>query len=242
MGSFKQEFTRAFIDKDRYMLFLEGLRNTLLLSVLAVFFGIIIGIVITFLNMNEFEWIRRDKPRRVIRRLSRVISGVYLDIIRGTPSFIQLLVMAYIVLAGVGLHKLLIAAIAFGINSGAYVSEIIRAGIQSVDCGQTEAGRSLGLTGFQTMRFIVAPQAIKNVLPTLANEFIVLIKETAVAGYIAVFDITKAAMVVQSNIYSATMPLLGAAVMYYVIIKVLSTFFRLMERRLKASEKGSAEA
>jgi His/Glu/Gln/Arg/opine family amino acid ABC transporter permease subunit len=242
MGSLQHQFTRAFIDKDRYLLFLEGMRNTLLLSVLAVILGTVVGILITFLNMNEFEWIRRETPRRIVRRISRVFSGIYLDVIRGTPSFIQLLVMAYIILAGVGLHKIIIAAIAFGVNSGAYVSEIIRAGIQSVDRGQTEAGRSLGMTGFQTMRLIVGPQAVKNVLPTLANEFIILIKETAVAGYIAVFDITKAAMVVTSNIYSPTMPLLGAAVMYYVIIKILSTFFRLMEKKLKTSEKGSAEA
>jgi len=238
MDTFIREFQRAFIERQRYMLFLEGMANTLMLSLLAAAFGILIGIFIPFLGMFEFGFIHNRGLRIAVRKVSRAISFVYLDVIRGTPSFIQMLVIYFVVFAGSGLNKILIAAVAFGMNSGAYVSEIIRAGILSVDKGQTEAGRSLGLSGYHTMSRVVLPQAVKNVLPALANEFIILIKETAVAGYIAVMDITKAANIVSASIYSVTFPLLGAAVIYYVITKILSTCFKGMEHRLRRSDRG----
>ncbi|MCL2592780.1 MAG: amino acid ABC transporter permease [Defluviitaleaceae bacterium] len=237
MTNFAHEFRRTFIVDDRYRLFITGLNNTLILSLLSVLFGILIGLFVTYLNMSNFDSIKHIKLRRVIKFFSRIVSNIYLDVIRGTPVVIQLLVMVFVIFAGSSMNRLLIAAIAFGINSGAYVSEIIRAGILSIDKGQTEAGRSLGLSGFNTMRLVVVPQAIKNVLPALANEFIVLIKETAVVGAVAIIDITRSAQLIQSTTFSAAMPLLGSAVMYYVIIKVLSIAFKILEKHMRKSDK-----
>jgi len=216
-------FYESFIAQERYLLILNGLGNTLLLSLLAALFGILIGVFMTYCRLSRFS-------------VLRAVSGVYIDVIRGTPSFIQLLIIYFVVFGQLDVNKLLVAGLAFGINSGAYVSEIIRAGIQSIDFGQTEAGRSLGLTQKQTMQYIIFPQAIKNILPALANEFIVLIKETAVCGYIAVSDITNAARMIYSSTYDASWPLLGAAVIYYVIIKLLTMLFRKLEERLRRAD------
>lgn len=218
-----KSFTRNFIAEQRYLWLLEGLGNTLIISALAIIIGVIIGLVLAYMKLSKirvFGW----------------IADVYLDIIRGTPSFIQLLIIYFVIFSSLGINKIIVGAIAFGINSGAYVAEIIRAGILSVDHGQTEAGYSLGLNPLQTMVYIVIPQAVKNILPTLANEFIVLIKETAVVGYIAVRDITKAATTIQSKTYDAAFPLIAAAVIYYIIIKILSTAFRMMEKSLRKSD------
>lgn len=216
-------FTRNFIDDQMWQWLLEGLGNTLLLSALAVIIGIIIGLALAYMKLSKIN-------------LLQWIADIYIDIIRGTPSFIQLLIIYFVVFGSVSMNKIIVGSIAFGINSGAYVAEIIRAGILSVDHGQTEAGYSLGLTPLQTMVYIVIPQAIKNILPTLANEFIVLIKETAVVGYIAVLDITKAAQDIQSKTYDATYPLIAAAIIYYIIIKILSTFFKAMEKNMRKSD------
>lgn len=216
-------FTRNFIDDQMWQWLLEGLGNTLLLSALAVIIGIIIGLALAYMKLSKIN-------------LLQWIADIYIDIIRGTPSFIQLLIIYFVVFGSVSMNKIIVGSIAFGINSGAYVAEIIRAGILSVDHGQTEAGYSLGLNPLQTMVYIVIPQAIKNILPTLANEFIVLIKETAVVGYIAVLDITKAAQDIQSKTYDATYPLIAAAIIYYIIIKILSTFFKAMEKNMRKSD------
>jgi len=217
------EFYRAFIRDNRYQLFFAGMRTTITLSALALTIGTVIGLIVTFLSMSKIKYLRW-------------ISTVYLDIIRGTPLMVQAMLWYFVFLSGLGLPRLLIGGIAFGFNSGAYLSEIFRAGIMSIDKGQTEAGRSLGMTRFQTMRLIVLPQAIKNVLPAIANEYIVLIKETAIVFVIAVPDIMRAANVVISLTFSPMMPLLGATVMYYVIIKTLSIFFRWMEKRLRKAD------
>ena len=170
------------------------------------------------------------------RKLLRAIGGVYTDIIRGTPSVTQLLIIYFVFFATVNLSKWIIAAIAFGINSGAYVSEIIRGGILSVDHGQTEAGRSLGLNAFQTMTRIVIPQAVKNIFPALCNEFIVLIKETAIVGYVGLMDIQKAGDFIKSATLKAPMPLFGTAVIYYVLIKILTLALRQVEKQLRKSD------
>ena len=164
------------------------------------------------------------------------MGKVYTDVIRGTPSVTQLMIIYFVVFATVDWEKWIIAAIAFGINSGAYVSEIIRAGILSIDKGQTEAGRSLGLNATQTMMFIVIPQAVKNIFPALCKEFIVLIKETAIVGYIGLVDIQKAGDFIKSATFEAFMPLIGTAIIYFVLIKVLTIALARVEKSLRKSE------
>lgn len=166
----------------------------------------------------------------------RAIGKIYTDIIRGTPSVTQLMIIYFVIFATVDIEKWIIAAIAFDINSGAYVSEIIRAGILSIDKGQTEAGRSLGLNAYQTMTRIVIPQALKNIFPALCNEFIVLIKETAIVGYVGLMDIQKAGDFIKSATYEAFMPLIGTAIIYYVLIKVLTLILGVFENKLRKSD------
>ena len=205
------------------MLLLNGIGVTIKVSLLAVALGILIGLLIALCNLSH-------------RRLLRGIGKVYTDVIRGTPSVTQLMIIYFVIFATVQWEKWIIAAIAFGINSGAYVSEIIRAGILSIDKGQTEAGRSLGLNGRQTMLSIVIPQAVKNIFPALCNEFIVLIKETAIVGYVGLVDIQKAGDFIKSATFEAFMPLIGTAVIYFVIIKLLTLGLGVIERRLRKSE------
>ena len=216
-------FYRCFIRDDRYMLLLNGIGVTIKVSLLAVALGILIGLLIALCNLSH-------------RRLLRGIGKVYTDVIRGTPSVTQLMIIYFVIFATVQWEKWIIAAIAFGINSGAYVSEIIRAGILSIDKGETEAGRSLGLNGRQTMLSIVIPQAVKNIFPALCNEFIVLIKETAIVGYVGLVDIQKAGDFIKSATFEAFMPLIGTAVIYFVIIKLLTLGLGVIERRLRKSE------
>lgn len=214
---------KCFIKDDRYTLLLSGIGVTIKVSLLAVVIGIIIGIVIAFCSLSK-------------RKSIRFIGKVYTDVIRGTPSVTQLMIIYFVVFATVSWEKWIIAAIAFGINSGAYVSEIIRAGILSIDKGQTEAGRSLGLSGFQTMSRIVIPQAVKNIFPALCNEFIVLIKETAIVGYVGLMDIQKAGDFIKSATFIAFVPLIGTAVIYFVIIKFLTLLLGVIEKSLRKSD------
>ena len=226
-SNFAYEFNRSFIREDRYKLLVSGIGVTIKVSLLAIVIGILIGMLIALCNMSK-------------RKLPRAVGGIYTDVIRGTPSVTQLMIIYFVIfgswLSMVNLDKWVIAAIAFGINSGAYVSEIIRAGILSVDHGQTEAGRSLGLSAFQTMTRIVIPQAVKNIFPALCNEFIVLIKETAIVGYVGLMDIQKAGDFIKSATYSPFMPLIGTAVIYYVLIKILTLALRQVENALRKSD------
>lgn len=216
-------FERCFIREDRYLQLLDGIGITVKISLLAVIIGIAIGLAIAFCNLSK------NKPLNWFGKL-------YTDIIRGTPSVTQLMIIYFVVFATVDWEKWIIAAIAFGINSGAYVSEIIRAGILSIDKGQTEAGRSLGLSGLQTMTFIVIPQAVKNIFPALCNEFIVLIKETAIVGYIGLVDIQKAGDFIKSATLEAFMPLIATAIIYFVLIKILTVILARVEKALRKSE------
>ena len=217
----------AFIEQDRWKLYLKDLGITMEVAFFAAIIGIIIGTVLAFMKLSVK---RNGKPSFLAR-----IANAYIDIIRGTPSVLQLLIMWFIILSFCR-NKILVACLSFGINSGAYVAEIVRAGILAVDKGQTEAGRSLGLSQFQTMRYIVIPQAFKNVLPPLGNEFIVLLKETAILGYVALDDLTRVANQITSRTYEAFMPLIGAALIYFVIIKILTILLNKMERRLRKSD------
>ena len=176
----------------------------------------------------------------MVYRVLKIMDGlckIYLTIIRGTPTMIQLLIMYYIVFTSPNISKRFVAILAFGINSAAYVAEIIRSGIMSVDAGQTEAGRSLGLNYAQTMIYIISPQAFKNILPALANEFITLLKETSICGYIALTDITHGANVIRSQTYEPLMPLLAAALIYLIVVTLLSAGVSRLERRLRTDER-----
>ena len=216
-------FTRCFIREDRYKLLISGIGVTIKVSIVAVILGILIGFLIALCILSKNKFLR-------------AIGKIYTDIIRGTPSVTQLMIIYFVIFATVDIEKWIIAAIAFGINSGAYVSEIIRAGILSIDKGQTEAGRSLGLNAYQTMTRIVIPQALKNIFPALCNEFIVLIKETAIVGYVGLMDIQKAGDFIKSATYEAFMPLIGTAIIYYVLIKVLTLILGVFENKLRKSD------
>ena len=199
------KFQIAFLEGDRWKLYVNGLGVTLQVSLFAAILGVAIGTIVALMKLS----VKKDGKRSVFS----VIAQIYIDIIRGTPSVLQLLIMWFVVMKG-SKNGVLIAVLTFGINSGAYVSEIMRAGIQAVDHGQMEAGRSLGLSKGQTMRYIILPQAIKNVLPPIGNEFIVLLKETAIVGYVSLSDLTRTASQVSSRTFEAFMPLIGAAVIY----------------------------
>lgn len=217
----------AFIEEDKWFLYLKGLGVTMEVSVLAGIIGIILGTIVAFMKLSTT---RKGKPT-----IFAHVANIYIDIIRGTPSVLQLLIMWCVVFASWD-NDILVASLTFGINSGAYVAEIVRAGILAVDKGQTEAGRSLGLTQFQTMRHIVIPQAFKNVLPPLGNEFIVLIKETAIVGYVSLSDLTRVANDQISRSYDAFTPLICSAVVYFIIIKILTILLAKLERRLRKSD------
>lgn len=221
--NYKEQFITCFVKKDRYMLLLEGIGVTIKVSLVAVALGVLIGFLIALCNLSKNKGLK-------------AIGTVYTDVIRGTPSVTQLMIIYFVVFASVHWSKWLIAAIAFGINSGAYVSEIIRAGILSIDKGQTEAGRSLGLNSTQTMTRIILPQAIKNIFPALCNEFIVLIKETAIVGYVGLMDIQKAGDFIKSATFLPFMPLIATAVIYYILIKILNIGLRYIEKALRKSD------
>ncbi len=233
---FVAEFRLNFIKQDRWKLLLVGLENTLLMTAGALLIGIVIGIVVAVIR-SVWETNGR-KMRGVSRFVLRILDKlclVYTTVIRGTPMVVQLLILYYIVFASYS-NGLVVAMLSFGINSGAYVAEIFRSGILSIDKGQMEAGRSIGLSYVQTMWYIIAPQVLKNVLPTLANEFITLIKETSIAGYVAVQDLTFAGNRIRGVTYSAFMPLIAVALIYLVLVTALTWLVGKFERRLRQGD------
>ena len=229
LANVKEDFYLNFIKDDRYLWLLDGLKTTLIITVFAVIVGLIIGFLVAIIRSAH------DKSGSF--KILNAICRVYLTVIRGTPTMIQLLIMNFVIFGAVSINKIIVGGLAFGINSGAYVAEIVRSGIMSIDQGQTEAGRSLGLNFSQTMRLIIIPQAFKNVLPALVNEFIVLIKETSIIGYIGMMDLTKGAMLIQSRTYNAFWPLMAAAAIYLVIVGILTWGMNKLERRLRTSER-----
>lgn len=227
--SISEQLYSNFIKDQRYLWLLEGLGNTLLITALAVVIGIVIGFVVAIVRSSH------DKTGSL--KILNGIFKVYLTIIRGTPTMIQLLIMNFVIFGSFTLDPILVGGLAFGINSGAYVAEIVRSGIMSVDQGQFEAGRSLGLNYSQTMKSIIMPQAFKNVLPALVNEMIVLLKETSIVGYIGMMDLTKGAMLIQSRTYSAFWPLLAAALIYLILVMILTACMNKLERKLRTNER-----
>ena len=219
-----ESFYKTLIYDNRYEYVLEGLANTLIISFFAVLIGTVIGIIVALIRTNH------DKNGKM--KISNKIAPGYVNLIRGTPVILQLMIIYYVIFETVDINIVLVGILAFGINSGAYVSEIIRAGINSVPTGQTEAGYSLGLNYGQVMRFIVLPQAIKNILPALGNEFITLIKETSVGAYIGIVELTKASDIIASRTYEYFFPLIVIAVIYLVLTLGLTKVVNKMERRL----------
>ncbi len=221
-------FHTNIIASERWLLLLKGLLTTLEISLFAVIIGVILGVLLALAKIS--------KSKNIIIMPLRWISNAFIDVIRGTPSFVQLLIINFVVFASIDVDRVIVASIAFGLNSAAYIAEIIRAGIQSINKGQTEAGRSLGLSESQTMRFIILPQAIKNILPALGNEFIVLVKETSVAGYIGAYELTKASQIITSRTYNSFWPLFAIAVIYFVVVKILTFFLGKLEDKLGKSD------
>ena len=228
MDNFTASFYQNFIEDDRWKYITDGLFNTLRITFFAVLIGIFLGFLIAVVRSTY------DKTHKL--GVLNALCKVYLTVIRGTPVLVQLLIIYFVVFGSVKIDKTLVAVIEFGINSVAYVAEIFRSVIMSIDQGQFEAGRSLGFNYSQTMFYIVMPQAFKNVLPALGNEFIGLLKETSVAGYIAIQDLTKGADIIRSRTYSAFMPLIAAALIYLVLVMVFTFFVQKLERRLRNSD------
>ena len=227
--SFSEKFKDNFIVEGRWQYIVKGLGNTLIITLLAIIIGCVFGFLIAVVRTSH------DKNGSL--KVLNAICKLYLTIIRGTPVMVQLLIIYYVIFASVNTSKILVAVIAFGINSAAYVAEVVRSGIMSVDNGQFEAGRSLGLNYRQTMMLIILPQAIKNILPALGNEFISLLKETSISGYIGLMDLTKGGDIVRSITYEAFLPLIAVALIYLVIVMILSFGVNRLERRLKKNER-----
>lgn len=233
---------QTFIYKGNYIYFVKGVRITLLVTALALVLGVVLGVLVAVIRSAHDQ-----QPANKKNPVLGILDGIckfYLTVIRGTPMMVQLLIMWFVLwpvlfpgsTRGTDGNLIRCAVLAFGINSGAYVAEIVRSGIMSIDKGQMEAGRSLGLNYINTMRFIIVPQAFKNVLPALGNELITLLKETSIVTVIGLKDLTKGAMIVQANTYQALVPFLGIAVIYLAMVMVLSWLLGKMERRLRKSD------
>lgn len=224
-----EPYYNALIPDQRYLAYLEGIKNTLLISLMAVLIGILIGVVVAVIRavamkLKGLHWLAG-------------ICEIYITVIRGTPLIVQLLIFYNLIFTSRGSNPLLCAGLCFGINSGAYVAEIIRGGIESVEKGQTEAGRSLGFNDLQTMRYIILPQAFKNALPALGNEFIVLVKESSVASVIAVSDLTKMAQYIGSRTFDMLPPLIIACVCYLIMVLGLTKLLHMLERRMAKGDR-----
>ena len=234
MGSFEKKlatFLEAFIDNGGYEAVLSGLKNTLIIAVIGLVIGIVIGTLIATV---------RVLPK--YKTLPRVLDGIctfYVGLFRGTPMVVQLLLFYYVLLPlmGIRMSSLSVSVLVFGLNSGAYISEIMRSGIQSVDHGQMEAGRAVGLSFATTMMKIVIPQAVKNILPTLGNEFIALIKETSVVSFVGASDLYKAFNMIGTNSYEFMVPYLAMAIIYIVLVMLITLGIKLMERGLNKSDR-----
>ena len=228
LQTFQDKFYLNFIKDDRWKYILDGLGVTLRVTFFAVLIGIVLGFLVAVVRSTC------DKTGKL--KILNAICKLYLTVIRGTPVVVQLLIIYFVIFGSMDISKVIVAVMAFGLNSGAYVAEIFRLGIMSVDSGQFEAGRSLGFNYAQTMMYIIMPQAFKNVLPALGNEFIVLLKETSVSGYIALQDLTKGGDIIRSRTYDAFMPLIAVALIYLAMVLIFTKLVNILERRLRSSD------
>lgn len=231
---FQFEFYQSFIEADRWELYLEGLGNTLKVTFFSLILGIILGVFVAVIRSIHDQ--KKTGNKNIMLSILNLLCKTYTTIIRGTPAMVQLLIMSFVILPS-SRNLILVASLTFGINSGAYVAEIVRSGIMSVDSGQMEAGRSLGLNYTKTMFFIVIPQAIKNILPALFNEFISLFKETSIVTVIGLRDLTKVATLIQGRTYGGFMSLFGVALIYLTIVVFLTWIQSILERRLRKSDR-----
>lgn len=236
----KEQFILNFIEDSRWKYLVNGLGRTITIAFFAVLIGTAIGIVVAIIrstyDKNSEAMARRNNAGYRILKLLNGICKIYLTVFRGTPVVVQLLIAYFIIFAS-STNGVMVASIAFGINSGAYVAEILRGGIMSVDNGQFEAGRSLGFNYIQTMIYIIIPQVFKSVLPTLLNEFIALLKETSVSGYVGIVDLTKGGDIIRGRTFSAFMPLLAVAAIYLALVMLLTFLAGRLERRLRSSDR-----
>lgn len=226
---FVEKLHDDFIAGERYVYLFKGLGNTLLITFFATILSLLLGTVVAIIRSTH------DTTGRL--RWANAFCQVYLAVLRGTPTMVQLLIIYYVVFASVDVSKVFVAVVAFGINSSAYLAEVVRGGIMAVDRGQTEAGRSLGLTHWQTMRLVVLPQAFKNVLPAIGNEMITLLKETSIAGYIGIVDLTKGSDIIRSITYDAMLPLTTVAVIYFAIVCLMALAVSRLEKKLRKNER-----
>lgn len=236
----KDEFVLNFIDGSMWKWLVDGLKNTLIITFFSLIIGVLIGVVVAMIrstfDKNREVYKREGGWKYYARWCLNAVANLYLTVIRGTPVVVQLLIAYFIIFAS-SRNGIAVAIFAFGLNSGAYVAEIFRGGIMSIDNGQFEAGRSIGFNYYQTMIYIVIPQVIKAVLPTLCNEFIVLLKETSVAGYVGIMDLTKAGELIRGRTFSAFMPLIAVALIYLVVVVILTQLVKILERRLRQNER-----
>lgn len=226
---FSESFRQNFIQDDRWKYLANGLRTTLIITVFAVMIGLLLGFIVAIIRAT---YLRTKKML-----IPDLFCRLYLTVIRGTPVVVQLLIIYFVIFGSVNISKTVVAIFAFGINSGAYVAEIVRGGIMSIDVGQLEAGRSLGLNYRQTMVHIIMPQAVKNVLPALCNECIVLLKETSVAGYIAIDDLTRGGDIIRGITFAPFLPLIAVALIYLFVVILLTKLVGVLERRLAANDR-----
>ena len=237
MESIKSGFYQTFILDNNYQYFIRGIEITLLVTVFALVLGLVLGVLVAIIRSAHDQ--QPKNKRGIVLRVLNLLCKVYLTVIRGTPMMVQLLIMWFVVWASSRAtdgNMVRCAVLSFGINSGAYVAEIVRSGIMSIDKGQMEAGRSLGLSYVKTMRFIIIPQAFKNVLPALGNELITLLKETSIVSVIGLKDLTKGAMIVVANTYQALIPYVAIAAIYLTMVMLLTWLLGIMERRLRKSD------
>lgn len=236
----KEDFISNFIDGGRWKWLLEGFGNTIKITFFALIMGVVIGVLVAAVrstyDKNSEGWAVKKGFFYWMMTVINWICKIYLTIIRGTPVVVQLMIFYFIIFSSMS-NGLPVAMIAFGINSGAYIAEIVRGGIMSIDNGQFEAGRSLGFSYMKTMIYIIIPQVFKTILPTLCNEFIVLLKETSVAGYVGIMDLTKAGEMIRGRTFSAFMPLIAVALIYLVVVVILTWLVGKLERRLRKSER-----
>ena len=237
-ADFQADFIKCFITDNRWKYIVDGLGATVLITFFSCLLGIVLGLVTAIIRSSYDKNYQnmRDGVGKTLLCVVNWFCNLYLTVIRGTPVLVQLMIMYYIVFATSN-NGIFIASVAFGINSGAYVAEIFRSGIMSIDPGQFEAGRSLGFGYVPTMLYIVFPQAFKNVLPALANEFIVLLKETSVAGYVAIQDLTKGGDIIRGATYETYMPLFTVALIYLIVVVFFTKLVNILERRLRNSER-----
>lgn len=229
------QFFQVFVYEGRWKFFTDGLVMTFTVTIGALILGVIIGMIVAIIRSTHDS--ARGKPNFILR-IFNSICKIYVTVLRGTPLMVQLLIMGFVVMVPKGDYETVMCAIiTLGINSGAYVAEIARSGIMSINAGQMEAGRSLGLNYRQTMTYVIIPQAFKNILPALGNELIALLKETSLVTVIALQDVTKAAQVIVSKTYTATIPYISLAAIYLVLVMILTKLLGILERRLRQSDK-----